>query len=164
VAVHRFAEAVRVGEPVTLIPELPGGDEFSLTRAWRETGVPGSFAALGTGGARPCLRLGEPQSRWQLQHYGKPEPWTERFARGLIASATDAMERATDARGQTRHRRALGEWDRALAWFTSSFPLLGAMAAASPWSPTPKSSGPGTSPWPRSTPSTARSTSTRTRR
>jgi predicted metal-dependent peptidase len=129
VAVHRFAEAVHVGEPVTLLPELPGGDEFTLARAWRETGVPGTFAALGTGGARPCLRLGPPLSRWQVQYSGTPEPWTERFARGLIASATDAMERAADARGQTRHRRALGEWDRALAWFVSSFPLLGAMAA-----------------------------------
>ncbi|WP_410625052.1 DUF2201 family putative metallopeptidase [Amycolatopsis sp. cmx-8-4] len=129
VAVHRFAEAVHVGEPTVLLPELPGGDEFSLTRTWRETGVPGPFTGLGTGGARPCLRLGPPQSRWHLQYNGKPEPWTERFARGLIAAATEAMERAADARGQTRHRRALGEWDRALAWFTSSFPLLGAMAA-----------------------------------
>ena len=129
VAVHRFAEAVHVGEPTVLLPELPGGDELSLARAWRETGVPAPFAALGTGGARPCLRLGPPLSRWQLQYHGKPEPWTERFARGLIASATEAMERAADARGQTRHRRALGEWDRALAWFVSSFPLLGAMAA-----------------------------------
>ncbi|UOZ04564.1 hypothetical protein [Amycolatopsis sp. WQ 127309] len=129
VAVHRFAEAVHVGEPTVLLPELPGGDELSLTRAWHETGVPGAFTRLGTGGARPCLRLGPPQSRWHLQHNGKPEPWTERFARGLIAAATGAMERAADARGQTRHRRALGEWDRALAWFTSSFPLLGAMAA-----------------------------------
>ena len=129
VAVHRFAEAVHVGEPTVLLPELPGGDELSLARAWRETGVPAPFAALGTGGARPCLRLGPPLSRWQLQYHGKPEKWTERFARGLIVSATEAMERAADARGQTRHRRALGEWDRALAWFVSSFPLLGAMAA-----------------------------------
>ncbi|WP_328616370.1 hypothetical protein OHS18_07050 [Amycolatopsis sp. NBC_00355] len=129
VAVHRFAEAVHVGEPIVLLPELPGGDEFSLTRAWRETGVPGPFTGLGTGGARPCLRLGPPPSRWHLRYNGKPEPWTERFARGLIASATDAMERAADARGQTRHRRTLGEWDRALEWFVSSFPLLGALAA-----------------------------------
>ncbi|WP_328454843.1 vWA domain-containing protein [Amycolatopsis sp. NBC_00438] len=129
VAVHRFAEAVHVGEPIVLLPELPGGDEFSLTCAWRETGVPGPFTGLGTGGARPCLRLGPPPSRWHLRYNGKPEPWTERFARGLIASATDAMERAADARGQTRHRRALGEWDRALGWFVSSFPLLGALAA-----------------------------------
>ncbi|WP_410635765.1 DUF2201 family putative metallopeptidase [Amycolatopsis sp. cmx-4-83] len=127
VAVHRFAEAVHVGTPVLDLPELPGTDELALTRAWRETGVPAPFADLGTG--RPCLVLAEPMSRWQLQYHGKPEPWTERFARGLIASATEAMERAADARGQTRHRRALGEWDRALSWFVSSFPLLGAMAA-----------------------------------
>ncbi|MCR6482110.1 hypothetical protein M8542_04755 [Amycolatopsis sp. OK19-0408] len=127
VAVHRFAEAVRVGTPVVEPPELPGGDEETLTRAWRETGVPERFADLGAG--RPCLRLAPPLSRWELAYRGKPTPWTERFARGLIASATEAMERAADARGQTRHRRALGEWDRALGWFVSSFPLLGATAA-----------------------------------
>jgi predicted metal-dependent peptidase len=127
VAVHRFAEAVHVGTPVLDLPELPGTDELGLTRAWHETGVPAPFTDLGTG--RPCLRLAEPMSRWQLQYHGKPEPWTERFARGLIASATEAMERAADARGQTRHRRAMGEWDRALSWFVSSFPLLGAVAA-----------------------------------
>ncbi|GLY37219.1 hypothetical protein Amsp01_032430 [Amycolatopsis sp. NBRC 101858] len=129
VSVHRFAEAVRVGTPVLEPPDLPGTDEEALTRAWRETGVPEPFKALGTGGARPCLALAPPLSRWQLAYRGKPEPWTERFARGLIASATDAMERAADARGQTRHHRAMGEWDRALAWFVSSFPLLGAVAA-----------------------------------
>jgi predicted metal-dependent peptidase len=127
VAVHRFAEAVRVGTPVLELPDLPGSDEEALTRAWRETGVPELFTDLGPG--RPCLALAPPLSRWQLAYRGKPEPWTERFARGLIASATEAMERAADARGQTRHRRAMGEWDRALAWFVSSFPLLGAIAA-----------------------------------
>ncbi|MEV6645734.1 hypothetical protein [Amycolatopsis sp. NPDC051371] len=127
VAVHRFAEAVHVGTAVLDLPELPGTDELALTRAWRQTGVPAPFTDLGTG--RPCLRLAEPMGRWQLQYHGKPEPWTERFARGLIASATEAMERAAAARGQTRHRRAMGEWDRALSWFVSSFPLLGAVAA-----------------------------------
>ncbi|MEV4050493.1 hypothetical protein AB0J55_04835 [Amycolatopsis sp. NPDC049688] len=125
VAVHRFAEAVRVGTPVVDLPELPGTDELALTRVWRETGVPEPFA----GGPGPCLRLARAMSRWQLQYHGKPTPWTERFARGLIASATEAMERAADARGETRHRRAMGEWDRALSWFVSSFPLLGAVAA-----------------------------------
>ncbi|SEC74687.1 Predicted metal-dependent peptidase [Amycolatopsis tolypomycina] len=129
VAVHRFADAVRVGTPVVALPELPGTDETALALTWRETGVPEHFKALGTGGARSCLRAAPPLSRWELQYNGKPTPWTERFARGLIASATEAMDQAADARGRTRHRRALGEWDRALSWFTSSFPLLGAVAA-----------------------------------
>ncbi|MEU4247236.1 hypothetical protein AB0F15_07500 [Amycolatopsis sp. NPDC026612] len=129
VAVHRFAEAVRVGTPLVTLPDLPGTDELALSRAWRETGVPEPFRFLGTGGARPCLTLAPPMSRRQWQYHGKPKPWTERFARGLIASATEAMERAADARGQARHHRATGEWDRALSWFVSSFPLLGAVAA-----------------------------------
>ncbi|MEV6824279.1 hypothetical protein [Amycolatopsis sp. NPDC051102] len=129
VAVHRFAEAVHVGTPVVEVPELPGTDERALTHRWQETGVPAPFARLGVGGPGSCLRLPPPMSRWQVHYHGKPEPWTERFARGLIASATEAMERAADARGQTRHRRAMGEWDRAVSWFVSSFPLLGAVAA-----------------------------------
>jgi len=129
VAVHRFAEAVRVGTPLLVLPELPGTDELSLARAWRESGVPETFRSLGTGGARPCLELAAPPTKWELQYRGKEQPWTERFTRGLIASATEAMEQAADARGQTRHRRAQGEWDRALGWFASSFPLLGAVAA-----------------------------------
>lgn len=129
VAVHRFAEAVRVGTPLVTLPELPGTDELALARTWRETGVPEPFRFLGTAGAGPCLTHAAPMSRWQLQYHGKPRPWTERFARGLIASATEAMARAADARGQTRHHRAIGEWDRALSWFVSSFPLLGAVAA-----------------------------------
>ncbi|WP_410638723.1 DUF2201 family putative metallopeptidase [Amycolatopsis sp. lyj-346] len=129
VAVHRFADAVRVGTPLGELPELPGTDEAALAATWRETGVPEPFKGLGTGGARLCLDPAPPMSRWELRYRGKPDPWTERFARGLIASATEAMERAADARGRTRHRRALGEWDRALSWFVSSFPLLGAVAA-----------------------------------
>jgi predicted metal-dependent peptidase len=39
------------------------------------------------------------------------------------------MTDAAESRGQTAHRRVLREWDRALAWFVSSYPLLGAMAA-----------------------------------
>src|SRR3954452_23076253 len=58
VAVHRFAEAVHVGTPVLDLPELPGTDELTLTRAWRETGVPAPFTDLGTG--RPCLVTAEP--------------------------------------------------------------------------------------------------------
>ncbi|MDQ3786815.1 MAG: hypothetical protein M3422_06165, partial [Actinomycetota bacterium] len=40
-----------------------------------------------------------------------------------------AITQAAESRGQTAHQRPRREWDRALSWFVSSFPLLGAVAA-----------------------------------
>ncbi len=129
VAVHRFADVVRIGSTPLWLPEMPGNDELALAQRWRETVVPEQFSRCGTGGYHLCLELEPPQSKWVLQHRVDPGAWVDLFARGLIESANEAMERAADARGQTRHKRAMREWDRALSWFVSSFPLLGAMAA-----------------------------------
>ncbi|HEX6356695.1 DUF2201 family putative metallopeptidase [Actinophytocola sp.] len=124
VAVNRFAETVRIGEPLRWLPELPGGDELALTRMWRTTGVPAEFAGIGTRGDRPCL-VSAPRHGWVNQ----PPAWDQKFARGLADAATEAMTRAAESHGQTRHLRAMREWDHALSWFTSSYPLLGAVAA-----------------------------------
>ena len=125
VAAHRLAEVVRIGSTPLWLPQMPGNDDLALTRRWRETGVPEDFSRCGTGGQRPCLELEPPSSK----HESPFGDWVDLFARGLTASANEAMQRAAEARGQTRHKRALREWDRALSWFVSSFPLLGAMAA-----------------------------------
>ena len=129
VAVHRFAEVVRLGSAPWWLPEMPGNDELALARRWRTTGVPEEFSRCGTGGTRLCLELEAPRPKREAMYRVPKEDWVDLFARGLIASTSDAMEQAAEARGQTRHKRALGEWDRALSWFVSSFPLLGAMAA-----------------------------------
>jgi predicted metal-dependent peptidase len=123
VAVNRFAQTVRVGRSLVLMPELPGDDEESLARRWRDTGVPPGFAALGTNGASPCLVASGTDRR------NGQSPWDEKFALGLTDAATEAITRAAEARGQTAHQRPRREWDRALSWFVSSFPLLGAVAA-----------------------------------
>lgn len=124
VAVNHFAETVRVGRSVVLLPTMPGGDELSLTRLWRDTGVPAELAAIGTNGTRPCLAPVRPRPRPLL-----PKTWEDKFARGLADAATKAMTSAAEARGQSRHLRPMREWDHALSWFVSSFPLLGAVAA-----------------------------------
>ena len=129
VAVHRFADGVRIGSAPFWLPELPGGDDLALARRWRESGVPEALSRCGTGGHRLCLELEPPRPKREAWYRVPAEDWVELFARGLIASANEAMERAADARGQTRHKRAMREWDRAQSWFVSSFPLLGAMAA-----------------------------------
>lgn len=127
VAVNRFAETVRIGRSLVLLPALPGDDEVSLSRRWRDTGVPPEFATIGTNSAQPCLTPAPPTKRWCTPP--KRVAWDMRFALGLADAATEAMTRAAESRGQTRHLRVMREWDHALSWFTSSYPLLGAVAA-----------------------------------
>jgi predicted metal-dependent peptidase len=113
---------------VTLRPGLPDGDELVLTGRWRRDGVPPEYFGCGTGGSGPCLKYVPPV----LDHRGVPRVpsfWEDLFARGLAAAANDAVEQAAEARGQVVHKQALREWDRALSWFVSSYPLLGAVAA-----------------------------------
>lgn len=123
VAVNRFAEVVRVGRPLVWLPELPGGDESALLERWRAEGLPAEYAGCGTGGSGPCL------VRVDTGPYHRPPDWTALFARGLVAAAHDAMEGAAAAHGQAVRGRRQREWDRALSWFVSSYPLLGAIAA-----------------------------------
>ncbi|QYN34141.1 hypothetical protein K1T35_37805 [Pseudonocardia sp. DSM 110487] len=123
VAVNRLSDVIRVGQPLGWIPELPPGDELELTRHWREEGVPPQLRECGTAGRGPCIRYAPPSP------YATLEPWTDRFARGLTHAASTAMEQAAEGHGRVVHKRALREWDRALAWFVSSYPLLGAVAA-----------------------------------
>ncbi|MEV4317163.1 hypothetical protein [Actinocrispum sp. NPDC049592] len=123
VAVHRFAEAVRIGRAPFLVPALPGGEEQSLAERWRLTGIPADLADIGS--AQMCIRLAPEEEACQPLS----ESWTSRFARGLTYAASDAMTKAAEARGQTTHQRRRAEWDHAMSWFVSSYPLLGAMAA-----------------------------------
>ncbi|GAB4047038.1 vWA domain-containing protein [Catellatospora paridis] len=136
-AVTRFQQQLRIGTPPFMVPaELPGTDEERLAALWRDTGVPTEYAALGGGGASPDQDLGfapEPEhGRWARQAAAATPPptWSELFAVGLAAAATEAVEEA----GQQRPR-ADGElapdhpWEQARRWFVSSYPLLGALAA-----------------------------------
>ncbi len=124
VAVNRFAQTVRVGRSLVLMPELPGDNEDALAGRWRDTGVPPELATLGTNGSRPCL---VPVRAGDCHPVQKPQ-WDQQFALGLTDAATEAITQAAESRGQTAHLRPRREWDRALSWFVSSFPLLGAVA------------------------------------
>lgn len=127
VAVNRFAETVRVGRALVLLPPLPGGDEQSLTRLWRSTGVPPELTGIGTGGAEPCLAPARRDGC--CPQPPQPPVWDQKFALGLADAATEALTQAAESRGQRTHLRVMREWDHALSWFTSSYPLLGAVAA-----------------------------------
>ncbi|MCX5233045.1 hypothetical protein [Streptomyces sp. NBC_00233] len=126
VVVHRFAEHLQIGTPPPNVPELPGGDELSLTRRWREEGVPAQFRGLGCNATAPCMRREPPPL---LGPATALPDWPALFAKGLTEEAATALRQAAEARGERRHQRQLGPWDRALAWFVSSYPLLGALAS-----------------------------------
>ncbi len=130
VAVERFAqEAVRVGVPLVHLPPLPNGDEAALAETWAERGIPPELRGLGTNGARPCFEyLPEPRGHdctWEPWDHD----WTAEFARTLANAAQDAMARAAEQAGGVRRKASRGPWDRALNWFVSAYPLLGALAA-----------------------------------
>lgn len=80
-------------------------------------------------GARPlswepgsCVRGGPPKD---------PKKWADRFANGLSNAAVAAVDVAGGARSSLSDRRpARTEWDLALSWFVSNYPLLGALASA----------------------------------
>ena len=124
VAVERFAEVVRIGRQPFLRPDLPATDELALTEHWRDRGIPAEFAALGAGGSKPCLVRLAPQP-----HQAKPKNWADAFARGLSDAAGVAIRDAAKSSGQPIVNRRTHAWDRAMSWFVSSYPLLGALAS-----------------------------------
>ncbi|MFI9814175.1 vWA domain-containing protein [Saccharothrix variisporea] len=74
---------------------------------------------------RACLHTAPPS------RYAQPVTWSDLFAAGLSNAAVAAVDVAGGARSSLLDagpRNA--EWDLALGWFVSSYPLLGALASA----------------------------------
>ncbi|WP_241995626.1 hypothetical protein [Kribbella sp. VKM Ac-2568] len=126
VAVNRFLGSLKIGRPVVeLPPSYPGTEEDALARHWRRVGVPAEYCDLGVAGAARADVLISAYTGW-----GDPPKWQERFAAGLSAAATAAVDVAGGARTSLSDSRSRVDlWDSALGWFVSSYPLLGAMAA-----------------------------------
>nr|WP_310376405.1 hypothetical protein [Catenuloplanes atrovinosus] len=126
-AVTRFQRAVKLGtEPIVLPAELPALDEEVLVRQWRARGgVPDELSACGAGGFDDCLNRAVPAPR------DGPPDWPGRFAVGLSAAATAAVEVAAGARASLTDGSGgpRAPWQRAMGWFVSSYPLLGGLAA-----------------------------------
>lgn len=125
-AVARFQRAVKLGtEPVALPAELPTADEEVLLAQWRERGVPAEYAGCGVGGTGPDL-VAPPA---EADPSTVPD-WPARFAVGLSAAATAAVDVAGGARSSLTDATSRRQpWDLAMSWFLSSYPLLGALAS-----------------------------------
>ncbi|MEV5965671.1 hypothetical protein AB0L70_28135 [Kribbella sp. NPDC051952] len=125
VAVNRYLQSLKLGTPVVrLPPTFPSQDEEVLARLWRGAGVPPEYDGLGVAGRHADVLISR-------TGFGKPENWSERFAAGLSAAAAAAVDVAGGARSSLADSRSgRHEWDLALAWFISSYPLLGAIASS----------------------------------
>lgn len=124
--VNRFLLTFRVGTaPDDHPPTYPGGDEEQLAARWRRTGLPAEYEHCGTAG-HMADQLLVPWGR-----YSGPVPDRQlAFAAALTRTVSAAMDMAGGRRdsldGAAPDRRP---WERALSWFVSSYPLLGALAA-----------------------------------
>ncbi|TWD82750.1 putative metal-dependent peptidase [Kribbella amoyensis] len=124
VAVNRFLTTLKLGRPVVELPVvLPETDEDELVRRWRSDTVPEEYARGGVAGGASDILL--------KRIWGRPMNWTDRFAAGLSAAATAAVDVAGGARSSLTDTGERTEvWTGALGWFVASYPLLGALAAS----------------------------------
>ena len=136
VTVNRFLSHLKIGRPPeglggpTNYDHLAGGgdDEGRFAQRLRSLGTPLDLAEAGTGGPRGdlCWAGAPPAGTWH-----RPVNWPELLAAGLESAVGDAVDVAGGvAESLTGEVGRKTEWRQALNWFVSSYPLLGALAAA----------------------------------
>ena len=136
VTVNRFLAHLKVGRPPeglggpTDHDHLAGaaGGEDLLASRLRALGTPPDLGGAGTGGLSGDLRWAglPPRNSWR-----GPPNWPDRLAAGLASAVGAAVDVAGGvAESLTGEGRRKTPWRQALNWFISSYPLLGALAAA----------------------------------
>ncbi|MDR2625102.1 MAG: hypothetical protein LBC37_02080 [Zoogloeaceae bacterium] len=122
-AVEKFLSDLKFGKPWYEHP-LPEGiqDERRLFERFLREGIPPGYLGFGTAGNGPDLHMQETG--------GKPHDWAADFAYGLGRAVKSAVNVAG---GQQNNLYDPDETrspaQTAKAWFVSSYPLLGAIAA-----------------------------------
>jgi predicted metal-dependent peptidase len=134
VTVNRFLSHLKVGRPPEGVggptdhDHLAGAGEGPLAERLRSLGVPPDLGGAGTAGPGGDLRwAGAPSSRT----WPRPANWPDLFAAGLASAVGAAVDIAGGvAESLTVEGGRKTQWRQALNWFISSYPLLGALAAA----------------------------------
>ncbi len=104
------------------LPAFPGRDEVAIVRAFESDGVPDWARALGTANGTLDWEWTEVErNTWRT-----PPDWAQLFSSGLSAALMQAVRVAS---GDKNPERPLTKAERARAWFITSYPLLGALAA-----------------------------------
>ncbi len=108
--------------------QLPSGDERVLYRRFCESGIPAGVQNLSVSGPRGCdMIVEEIRESW----WGSKVDWPACFGRGLSAAVTSAVKVAAGVESHLgAESESLTPAKKARDWFISSYPLLGALAAA----------------------------------
>jgi predicted metal-dependent peptidase len=129
--VARFLADIRLGTPPfdilpdATFPVLPGRDEETLAVRFRADGIPPQLARLSVAGVSKL------DMEWCVvetghQYWQTPE-WPRLFSDGLQRAVSSAVRAAAGLEGEAA---VATKAENARAWFISSYPLLGAIAAA----------------------------------
>ncbi|MGW0249478.1 vWA domain-containing protein [Nocardia goodfellowii] len=116
--VDQYLATMKIGRRPLEYPAAPAiSDEHETAVRWRESVVPAAYQR----GDQPDFLLGGVEA-------AKRADYPARFAAGLGDAARAALDTAGGQHTQAGPRPK-DPWDKALGWFVSSFPLLGALAA-----------------------------------
>lgn len=135
--VTRFLKDLKLGQPPEFACghfEITAQNEEALYRLFCEQGIAADLSGLGTAGLNHCDFLGVSSSpNYYSCQYGSfgTRTYEELLADGLMAAVTSAVNVA----GGLEPYLGAGEklhtaMQQARSWFISSYPLLGALAAA----------------------------------
>ncbi len=133
VVVARFLADLRLGRPPANFPkpqDLPTQNEEKLTHLFRREGIPEPLQGLGMAGPKASDMEDEGQAREYLR-WRREINWPELFGHGLAQAVTQAVRVAAGEESSlSGGKRLRSVAARAREWFISSYPLLGALAAA----------------------------------
>lgn len=126
--VGRFLRDLKFGRPPEdFLTDFDVGaqDEANLYEQFCRHGIPPQLRHCGTAGGAPDM-----SDPGQMSERDRKD-WQARFAEGLVRAVDAAVELAAGRRDSLNGTRpASTVADRARAWFISSYPLLGALAAS----------------------------------
>lgn len=129
--IAKFLADLKLGQAPSQIQytgDLSAAPEQHLYRDFLEKGVPASMTGFGTAGNMQTDMIMEPEeTMWSGQKFD----WTACFAQGLAMAVTSAVNVAAGYEACLgADTKCITPIDRARNWFISSYPLLGALAAA----------------------------------